>query len=149
MPRCLLMPTYQVFFATKIHGLFCIVALRQPPQSRYLLRPGPKPAYLPIAFFAGSRQGEDFHRMLTIARLTALSLGDEAMTAEHWSHMKDLEARVAGRVRKLAVRATNGSNSNGGAGVAPAATVSAAAGGATPISPSSHAGPLNAIPENE
>ncbi|CAN0220229.1 unnamed protein product, partial [Ectocarpus fasciculatus] len=44
--------------------------------------------------------GEDFHRMLTVARLTALSLGDEAMTASHWSHMKDLEARVAARVQQ-------------------------------------------------
>eukprot|EP00903_Cladosiphon_okamuranus_P010696 g10109.t1 len=92
--------------------------------------------------------GEDFHRMLTIARLTALSLGDEAITAVHWNHMKDLEARVAGRVQLQKGRATNGSdssNNSDGAGLAPAAT----AGGATPISPSSQVGPLNAIPENE
>ena len=37
--------------------------------------------------------------MLTIARLTALSLGEGMMNASHWSHMKDLEARVAGRAR--------------------------------------------------
>lgn len=92
-----------------------------------------------------SRQGEDFHRMLTIARLTALSLGDATMTAEHWSHMKNLEASVSGRIQQeQATRATNGSSS---AVVVPAAANSAV--GATPIPPSSQAGPLNAIPEND
>ncbi|CAM9467324.1 unnamed protein product [Pylaiella littoralis] len=89
--------------------------------------------------------GEDFHRMLTIARLTALSLGDGTMTAEHWSHMKNLEASVSGRIQQeQATRATNGSRS---AVVVPAAANSAV--GATPIPPSSQAGPLNAIPEND
>lgn len=89
--------------------------------------------------------------MLTIARLTALSLGDETMTAAHWNHMKDLEARVSDRVQQQKVKATSGGSSNSdGAGVAPAATVAAStAGGVTLISPSSQAGPLNAIPENE
>lgn len=99
--------------------------------------------------FWWSLQGEDFHRMLTIARLTALSLGDSKMTAAHWSHMKDLEARVAGRVQQQASRAANyDGDRTSGAGVVPVSTTPAAA-GATPISPSSHPGPLNAIPENE
>lgn len=107
------------------------------------------PDYVHLSFV--SSQGEDFHRMLTIARLTALSLGDETMTAVHWDHMKDLEARVAARVQQLKVRATSGSSSssNGSSGVAPAATVTGTAGGATPVSPGSQAGALNAIPENE
>lgn len=88
-------------------------------------------------------QGEDFHRMLTIARLTALSLGDASVTAEHWGHMKDLETRVAGRMQQHAGRATSS------AGVAPAAATSPATGEATPVSPGNSTGPLNAIPENE
>ena len=87
--------------------------------------------------------------MLTIARLTALSFGDDTMTAAHWNHMKDLEARVDARVQQQKVRATSGGSSNGCSGVAPAATVASAAGGATPISPGGQGGPLNAIPENE
>eukprot|EP00752_Nemacystus_decipiens_P010697 g9526.t2 len=93
--------------------------------------------------------GEDFHRMLTIARLTALSLGDETMTAAHWNHMKELEARVAARVQQQNVRATRSGSSNGSSGIAPAATFTTTAGGATPISPVCQAGSLNAIPENE
>lgn len=42
-------------------------------------------------------QAEDFHRWITVARLTALSLGDETVTASHWEHMKDLESRVGQR----------------------------------------------------
>lgn len=130
----------------------CTAALSEPAPCGAIFLPLPQPAFcLPIAFAVGSWQGEDFHRMLTIARLTALSLGDETMTAAHWNHMKDLEARVAGRIQQQAASVTgssSSSSSNGGAGVAPAATVTAAAGGAT-ISPSSQAGPLNPIPENE
>ncbi|CAM9603697.1 unnamed protein product [Hapterophycus canaliculatus] len=93
--------------------------------------------------------GEDFHRMLTIARLTALSLGDSKMTAAHWSHMKDLEARVAERVQQQGSNAPSyGGDRPSGAGVTPVSAAPEPA-GATPISPSSHAGPLNAIPENE
>ncbi|CAM9320213.1 unnamed protein product [Scytosiphon promiscuus] len=93
--------------------------------------------------------GEDFHRMLTIARLTALSLGDSKMTTVHWSYMKDLEARVAGRVQQQASEAGGGGGDRtSGAGVVPASGTPAAL-GATPISPSGHAGPLNAIPEND
>lgn len=89
--------------------------------------------------------------MLTIARLTALSLGDETMTASHWSHMKDLEARVAARVQQLASGATSGGRRAAAGGGVPAAATAAAtsAAGATPISPGGQAGPLNAIPENE
>ncbi|CAN0471839.1 unnamed protein product [Ectocarpus sp. 12 AP-2014] len=93
--------------------------------------------------------GEDFHRMLTIARLTALSVGDEAMTASHWSHMKDLEARVAARVQQLASGATTGGRRAAAGGGVPAAAAATPAAGATPISPGGQAGPLNAIPENE
>lgn len=88
-------------------------------------------------------QGEDFHRMLTIARLTALSLGDASVTADHWNHMKDLEVRVAGRMQQHAGRATSS------AGVAPAAATGSATSEATPVSPGNSTGPLNAIPENE
>lgn len=65
----------------------------------------------------------DFHRMLTVARLTALSHGDGMMTEAHWKHMKDLQAQVAKRVR------------------------SADDANATPAPPS-QAGSLGAIPEH-
>lgn len=65
-------------------------------------------------------QGEDFHRMLTVARLTALSHGDGTVTEAHWNHMKTLEAQVAERVRS--------------------------AGRVSPTT--SKAGPLNVIPED-
>ncbi|CAN0154298.1 unnamed protein product, partial [Discosporangium mesarthrocarpum] len=42
---------------------------------------------------------EDFHRWLTIARLTALSLGDIAVEERHWIHMKGMEAQVKDRLR--------------------------------------------------
>lgn len=77
-----------------------------------------------------SRQGDDFHRMLTVARLTALSLGDAMMNASHWNHMKELEARVAGRVQQQAT-------TDGGAAAM-----------AAPVSPGQQAAVLNAIPEN-
>eukprot|EP00904_Undaria_pinnatifida_P003399 jgi/Undpi1/1305/HiC_scaffold_11.g04697.m1 len=64
--------------------------------------------------------GEDFHRMLTVARLTALSHGDGTVTEAHWNHMKTLEAQVAERVRS--------------------------AGRVSPTT--SKAGPLNVIPED-
>lgn len=84
--------------------------------------------------------------MLTIARLTALSLGDATVTAAHWNHMKNLEASVSVRIQQATKATTYGSRSSA-AGVVPAAT--SFTGGATPISPSNQAGPLNAIPENE
>lgn len=69
--------------------------------------------------------------MLTIARLTALSLGDGIMNASHWNHMKDIEARVAGRAQiSGAERASQ-----------PA--------GAMPESPSQAAASLNVIPEDD
>lgn len=69
--------------------------------------------------------------MLTIARLTALSLGDGIMNASHWNHMKDLEARVAGRAQR-----------SGAEGVSQPA-------GAMPESPSHSTASLNVIPEDD
>lgn len=68
--------------------------------------------------------------MLTIARLTALSLGDASMNDSHWNHMKELEAQVARRIQEA-------SAASGRAGI-----------GATAISPT-QTGPLNTISEDE
>lgn len=53
-------------------------------------------------------QGDDLHRWLTVARLTALSLGEETVTESHWSHVKDLEAQVAQRADGCRIRAGKG-----------------------------------------
>ncbi|CAM9943365.1 unnamed protein product, partial [Choristocarpus tenellus] len=44
---------------------------------------------------------EDFHRWITLAQLTALSLGDTTMTEDHWAHMKTMEGQVKARSNRI------------------------------------------------